>query len=414
MTPLATLSAVVRAFFALWALALCLADILNALHAVGAKRYALSLPAIALSVPAYVMWEVLFDLALAERLGVSAITVTLCNVAWGWWLAAFVAVTAASLALLVYNVRYARNYITHGSIKLFLDQTPCGVCCWRDNGRVLFANICMNRLCVALTDSPLLNGCQFAQAVQAGIVTVEGRMWRFTCRDTQLGGEVLHEMIAADITTEYAKTQALERDKAELHRLNRELEAYTLGLDDAVRHQEILQAKVNIHDEMNRLMLSTMAAESEDATTLDGIFALWEQNALLLCMEAENSEDKRALARLQNLAAALKIHLVWQDDLPATLDEEQRDLFFAAAQESIANAVKHAHATTMTIAFETTDALCCHFTSDGTMPNGPVPFRGGLANLARLAAAAGAEVTVHADTAFTLTLCFGKKPPKDG
>ena len=89
----------------------------------------------------------------------------------------------------------------------------------------------------------------------------EGRRWRFVRRELLLDGERLHELTASDVTAEYAKTEALQRDKEALSRLKAELNEYNLGIDDTVRKQEILRAKVNIHDEMNRLMLSTVAAE---------------------------------------------------------------------------------------------------------------------------------------------------------
>ena len=407
MMAVYSLSSLARAFFALWALLLCLVNIIDALFALAQKRYVFSLVAVGLFAPVYLMWQVLFDLSLSGRTGtIAPLSQTLGGISWLWWALVFVFVTLGAALLLAYNVRYKKNFVTPGAIKLYLDKIPCGVCCWRDNGRVLFANVCMTRLCVALTDAPLFNGNHFRDAVASGILTVDGRRWRFACRDITVGGECVHEMIASDITAEYAKTQALERDKAELSRLNDELREYTLGIDDTVRRQEVLQAKVNIHDEMNRLMLSTMAAESEDAATLDPIFAMWQQNALLLCMQADKSVDKKAVERIGKLAAALHVRLQWSG-LPSTLSEPQRALFFAAAQEAIANAAKHARATTMVISVDSTPTgVCCRFVNDGTMPTAPVPYRGGLANLVHLAAEQNATVAVQVGETFVLSVNF--------
>ena len=240
-------------------------------------------------------------------------------------------------------------------------------------------------------------------------------MWRFACREVTLGGERMHELIASDITAEYAKTQALERDKAELFRINLELKDYTRSIDDAVRRQEILQAKVNIHDEMNRLMLSTVAAESGDAATLDRIFAMWERNALLLCIAAAESEESKAKKSIEQLADALKIRLKWQDGLPTSLTEAQRDLFFSAAREAIANAAKHAFAKEMTLSFaETQDGVDCVFANDGKMPIGEVSFKGGLANLSHLAERQGATVLVEVGEVFRLTVHIPKENTPNG
>lgn len=403
-----SLSNVVRAFFALWVLLLCLFNMANGLFALGRKKYIFSALAVLLVAPLYFMWQVIFEYSLIQKIGeVVSIVYTLCEIAWYWWFICLLVFTGLTGLFLAYNIRCEKLYITPGSIKIFLDKVPCGVCCWKDNGRVLFTNICMNDLCVDITGVPLLNGNQFRDSIQDGIMTVNGKMWRFSQKDTMLGSESIHEMIASDITTEYAKTQALTKDKAELDRINKELREYALSIDDAVRHQEILQAKVNIHDEMNRLMLSTMAAESDDIEGLDKILSLWSQNALLLCMEADETTDVKAIIRIKELAKALKIQLEMQDNIIDELKEEERSIFYSAAQEAIANASKHAKASKMVInKVNTEKGIRCDFINNGTVPQGIVLFTGGLKNLERLASKIGAEVEVNSDNEFILSLTF--------
>ena len=113
---------------------------------------------------------------------------------------------------------------------------------------------------------------------------------------------------------------------------------------------------------MNRLMLSTTAAGGEDPAALDRIFSLWEKNALLLCMEADRAGDPGDAESLETLAAALKLRLVWRGALPESLSEAQRELFFYAAREALANAVKHAGAKELELFFDETETqLFCRF-----------------------------------------------------
>ena len=413
MTAFASLSALARALFALWALLLCLVNIGSAVLASVRRRFRFAVLALLLFLPVYFLWQVIFDLSLSHRGGTAVpLSVALGGVPLLAWLLAFVLLTAASAVLFLRNLRFDRTFLTPGTIKIFLDGLPCGVCCWQESGWVLFSNVCMNRLCAAVTDGPLLNGNQFREAVSAGILTLNGTVWRFSCREMVLDGERLQEMIASDVTVEYAKTLTLERDRAELARLNEQLRSYYLSIDEVVSRQEVLQAKVNIHDEINRLMLSTTAADAGDEEELDRVFSLWEQNALLLCMEAGSDRDTRAIDSLERLAAALRLRLVWQGELPKALPERQRSLFFSAAQEVMANAVKHAAAMTVTLSFDESEtALCCRFSNDGKAPFGPVSFTGGLRNLSLLAEQQGASVSVSAENGFTLSLCFPKHQP---
>ena len=410
MTSFFLLSELARSFFLLWALMLCLICIFGAVISATQKRLRfLSLFLLPFGF-SYFLWQVMFDLHLFDTSArASAVSRKLGALPWADWMAALVLLSVLALILLLRAVRYGKRSITPATVKLCLDQMPCGVCCWYDNGRVLFSNICMNRLSLKLTHTPLLNGNIFYQAVSDGICTVGESVWRFQCRDIFFDGEKLHEMIASDITAEYAETQALKEENKELSRLKQKLQAYSLNIEETVRRQEILQAKINIHDQMNKLMLSTMAADKEDAAALDKLFSQWEQNALFLRMQADGSSDKKAVTRINDLAQALGICLSWRTKLPITLTEKQRELFFTAAQEAVINAAKHAQAKNMEISFTESDTkLCCRFKNDGTAPSEEVDFAGGLKNLAMLAGEYGAFVSAKAGEAFILSLTFIK------
>ena len=408
MTAFALLSPTVRAMLALGALLGLLVNLFSAVLSAVRKRLRCTLLALLLFAPVYFLWQVMFDLSLlGDTESAAAISRRLGALPWVFWLAALGLLTLGSALLLAYNLRYDRSFITPATVKLFLDRLPCGICCWRGSGRVLFSNICMNRLCRELTGEPLLNGNALRDAAPDGILTADGRVWRFACRELNVDGESLRELTASDVTAEHAKTQALERDRAELAALNRELREYYDSIDDAVRREEILQARITIHDEMNRLMLSTTAADGGDAAELDRIFSLWEQNALLLGRAAE--EETAADDMAERLAAALGIRLIREETPPVWLTEKQRELYRSAELEAIVNAAKHAEAKTVTVTFtETEDALECRFTNDGTPPSREPRFTGGLANLSLLAEKQGAGVSAECGQGFALVLRFPK------
>ena len=410
MTALFQLSELTRSLFSLWTLILCLIGIFSIVRSVALKRFRFAAFALLPFGCSYFLWQVLFDMHLfGDTDAAAAVSRKLGAFPWIGLLLALLVITPAAIVNLSAVIRYGKRSVTPDAVKLCLDWIPCGVCCFDDDGRVLFSNVCMNRLCIAATGSLLQNGNQFYDAVGDSILTLEGRRWRFVRRELLLDGERLHELTASDVTAEYAKTEALQRDKEALSRLKAELNEYNLGIDDTVRKQEILRAKVNIHDEMNRLMLSTVAAEKGDTATMNRIFRLWEQNALLLCMEADRSNELKAVSGVEKLAEALKIRLVWKSDLPETLNAEQRGLFFSAAQEALANAAKHAEAKRMEISLtETDEEICCTFTNDGKVPTNEIKFAGGLYDLSVLAAKQGATLSSDTGEAFTLILRFPK------
>ena len=405
MINFASLSAIIRALFALWVLLLCLTNIANAVLATVKKRYSFLAFAVVLFVPCHFIWQVIFDYSLfGGTNNLAKLSASLCELSVSYWLVSFVILSIGTALLFAFNIKYDRTYITPGTIKLYLDKIPCGICCWRENGRVLFSNICMNSLCAEITGNTLLNGNQFSEAVNGKMLSVNDKVWRFVGREMYFGGERLYEMIASDITAEYAKTQALEKDKAELSHLNQELWEYYLGIDESVQHQEILQAKMNIHDEMNRLMLSTVAADKEDTEALNNIFSLWEQNALLLCMEADKKRARQTES-IDSLANALGIDLVWENALPKEIADKEYELFSFTAKEAVVNAVKHAQAKQVRISFEKSDdILVCRFSNDGKIPKTDIHFAGGLANLAVIAQKQGASLESEIGDEFSLIL----------
>ena len=399
------LSSLVRAFFALWALLLCVINIANAVMAFDKKKYLFGSIGTILFLPIYFFWQVMFDYVLYESGGsLNVVSNAMVNLDWIYWLLIFVVLTVFTVILLVYNVHYERNNLTVNSIKLYLDQVDCGVCCYKENGRVMFTNMTMNQLCIKLTGTQLLNGNQFYEATKDQILSIGEERWRFSSRDISIGNEHMREIIATNVTSEYLKTQQLEKDKLELSKINQELQNYNLSIDEVVRHQEILQAKINIHDEMNRLMLSTVATDSDDISNLDKMFAFWQENASLLSMEAEENKQEVMSHKIEELARALKIRLVWKDESVTILSEEERNIFYVAAQEAIAKADR------MIISIVKVDGhIECRFINNGELPDKEITFTGGLSNLEKLIKKQGASIRVSSDKQFVLSLIFLNK-----
>ncbi len=412
MTAFALLSPTVRAMLALWAVLLLLMNLFSAVLSAVRKRLRCTLFALLLFAAVYFLWQVMFDLSLfGDTDGAVAVCRRLGALPGIVWLAALALPTLGTALLLAYNLRYDKKTITPATVKLYLDRLPCGICCMRENGRVLFSNILMNRLCRELTGEQLLNGNALRAAAPDGILTADGRVWHISCRELRFDGESIREMIASDITAEHAKTQALERDRAELATLKRELLEYYDSIDDAVRREEILQARITIHDEMNRLMLSATAADGGDTAELDRIFLLWEQNALLL---GKAAEDRKEDGMAEQLAAALGVQLIRENALPESLNNAQLELYRSAELEAIVNAVKHAQAKTVTVSFSETEAAVeCRIANDGTPPGRETRFTGGLANLSLLAEKQGVAVSTERENGFALVLRFPKQAAEE-
>ncbi|MGN1197876.1 MAG: hypothetical protein ACI4TA_09760, partial [Acetatifactor sp.] len=175
------------------------------------------------------------------------------------------------------------------------------------------------------------------------------------------------------------------------------------------RKQEILDAKVYIHDEMNRLMLVTTSnaempmAEEE----FREILTLWRNNAILLGGESEKAKDNTDISEVNQLAELLGIRLTWQGEAPGVMPGSIRKVFIMVAREAIANAVKHAEAKNITIGIHKKDAKqLIEISNDGKLPEGKITLGGGLSNIKRMVEEKRGQFRVEAKEQFSMILEF--------
>ena len=408
MTAFSSLSELVRSFYALWSLLLCFFSLANLVLAFQKRKWVLGVSGIVLFAPSYLLYQVIFDYSLSKKNGgYSSFSEALVAFPWLLYLGCFLLLLFLNGLIFAFNIHYEVRSISVNAIKSYLDQVDFGICCYKENGRVVFSNIRMNEICLQLMGSQLLNGNQFHEAIKEEVLPIGEKKWRFSFREVSISGEKMTEIISSDVTSEANKTQILEQDRSELFRIKKELQDYYRGIDEMVRRQEILQAKRNVHDEMNHLMLSSLALEDGDVTEMDKVFRLWEENASLLFKEAEQEKEGTLIRHIDDLAESLKIDLLWKKSLPESLDWEKKNLILLTAQEALANASKHAHAKKISIDFKEKDGfLDCLFQNDGEVKEGPVSFTGGLSNLQELAKKEDASLKAEAGDGFLLTLSF--------
>ncbi|MDO4465654.1 MAG: hypothetical protein Q4C49_01435 [Bacillota bacterium] len=413
MVSFYTLSSSIRALFSCWVLVLTLFGILDTIYALFLKRYKTTILGFFLVFVSIFFRKVLLDHALEREriiLEIPRISAHFMNLPWIWWLITCILMTFVSGMFFYQNVLYDKTYITPATIKYFMDHLPDGICYWRNSGQIVLSNSTMERLCVSLTNQPLLNGNIFFEAIIKDIFLLEDRVWKFSYRELSLQNESLYELIASDITEEYLKTKELEKETEKLYILNKKLQEYHLEIEESVRKQEILQAKINIHDEMNRLMLLTVLMECKDFESTRPVFSLWKKNALVLCRESE--KEKLFKDEIELFSKQMNVRLVWKNKIPEYLSKAQKELFYSALWEAVINAVKHAKAKTMTIAIEEKEEeICCVFENDGNVPLGKISFTGGLYNLSILANEQGATLQVESQDSFLLKLTFPKIVP---
>jgi hypothetical protein len=412
MTAFNDIPILAQNFTAFWALLLCLCAIAGTIMLFRQKRYQLAIITILCLFGAYFVMHVCRD-GTIQRLGArgNALAIYCLNLPC-------IALPTACLLMTILCAWMYRNitiwkktHITASSIKESMDMLPAGICYYLEDGRCILSNHRMNDICFSLLGHALQNGAQFYDSVCTKPVHLlsDGTAVSFHHRELTYRGALLHELIANNITDLNEKSEQLKANNERLRKLAENMKAYSETITDTVRQKEILQAKINIHDEMNRMILTTQKSllDAPDPERHD-ILRSWKQ-VLLLCKEADGHKTNSVIADLNTLAAAIGIRLVWTD-VPTNMSPAMQTLFLAATREAMTNAIKHAQAKTLDISInETSTSLQVKFTNDGKSPNHPVMPHGGLLNLCRRLESVGGRMTIETEPVFCLDVVIPKK-----
>ncbi len=413
MTPFAQLPTLTQNLICFWALLACLFNISNGLLLWRQKRYFRCVISACCLLCAYFILQICRE-GTERRLHGYASETAESVLRWPYmFFTAALALLFLVCVLLFRNVmRWRRTHITADSIKESMDGLPAGVCYFLEDGRCILANHRMNAICLSLSGQPLYNGATFYDKAREQTVCAlsDGTAVSFRHRILTYEGEPMHELIADDITELYNKSEQLRAGNERARRLSADMKAYGKTIADTVRRQETLQAKINIHDGMNRMILATQKAAEEDGTEPQRrqILRLWQNQALLLCKEADTRKSSNVVSDLNALASVIGIRLNW-NGVPESDDPAVLSLFLLAAREAMANAAKHAKAEYLAIQAEESEReLRIIFANDWNGSEPTFAETGGLAALRERIETAGGEMRIETGGAFRLIVSIPK------
>ena len=342
--------------------------------------------------------------------------------------AALLAILAVLTAyIFIREQRWQCTHISPMSIKEGADHLPAGLCFCEKSGRVLLINQKMDMLCHIVTGRALLNANAFWEALEAGNVQRSVRVihtaptpilmlpdksvWSFERRPLQTGRGKTFEVTAADITDAYRLNRKLEEQNQKLRAMNERLQAYNDMVYEMTREEEMLAAKIQIHDKLGWALLTTRRYIEQDDAAIgqEELLKLWKYNIALLCRENSPDLAEDPLWELNNAASLVGARVVTEGDLPRG-DPRAARLMMAVSMECLNNAVRHAGATVLYIrAVQKPDGYAFEFTNDGMPPAGPIIEGGGLSSIRCSVEAEGAEMRIQSKPKFALKLIFFKK-----
>lgn len=320
------------------------------------------------------------------------------------------------------DLHYRReNMLMPGAVKECLDALPEGICFFDHTGQPLLVNKQMNRLSSELTGTGLLNVEKFWEHLQKGkengneaiirssptvfVCTEDNKIWDFHRNKLQVSDDSIYELVAYDVTEQYRLGQELDRGNKDLAKVNERLRRYSRELEDTVREKEILDAKIQIHDNVGRALLACRSylMQPQDKRKREELLLLWRQTVTVLKNEVNSLDQIDEWEQLLKAADAVDVKIVLSGEIPQK--EDNRKIIMIAIHECLTNTVKHANGSHLWVDILSDGAnISAQLTNDGRKPTDQIKETGGLLNLRKMVEKAGGKMKVESMPEFVLQI----------
>ena len=341
-------------------------------------------------------------------------------------LLAIVALTVATVYVIIKIRIWKHTHLSLMSIKGSVDLLPTGLCFYSENGTVLLANLRMEKLCNNITGNALMDAGAFWDVLETGqgidaavVISVEpnpvlklpdGCVWSFERRTlkTELGSVL--QITATDITQAYNVGLELENQVHRLQKMNDRLRRYSKMVCAVVREEEVLAAKISIHDKLGRALITTRRyIENRNERQPEELLQLWKHTVALLRRENKTDQLADPLWEIEYAAKLAGVQIRICGDLPKD-DNSALRVMKAAALESLNNAVRHAGATELTVTvYQIVTHYIFAFSNNGVPAAGPIIEGGGLTGLRRRVRQAQGQMHIQSVPCFVLKISIPRE-----
>lgn len=316
--------------------------------------------------------------------------------------------------------RISQHQLSPDCVKESMDALPDGIAFATETGTLLLANLKMQQLCAQLTGGSLMNlhhfwdklllhsQCYTAQETADDMLVIEtpdGIIWNFQKKNCILERKTVIELTACDVTTQYHLQQELKRRNSKLLAVNQRLRRLEQDVERVTREQELLDAKMKLHDNLGKMLLVYRSYERHQPSQQDRkkLLSLWKQTISILKQEGTAGNETDWSALLQT-AQHLGVEIQLEGQLP--VNRSIQELFISAVKETLTNTVKHAGGNILyiTVSEPASSYITIRICNNGATPDQTIIESGGLANLRKNIEQAGGIMVIDSLPAFQITL----------
>ena len=317
-------------------------------------------------------------------------------------------------------LRYKREHPSFESIKETMDLLPAGLAFAKPCGTVVFSNLAMNELSFTLTGNRLNDlesfrstlsgsegsGIDSSQHNEVQVASPDGSAtWQLQEELLEMEGKPYTQLTATDITEQASITRELERNNKRLRDIHMRLDIYNKQAARIIIAQELLTARVAVHNEVGQVLLESRHYLNEPSSFNEEklLQALKNTNTYLLKEYEEDDTLRDPLADALEMADAIGVDADITGIIPA--DDPYRTILAAAISECAANTVKHANGDQLSVDISKTGTDIVYILkNNGEQPTEAIRESGGLLSLRSIVEQEGGMMHTEISPEYRLTI----------
>ena len=321
--------------------------------------------------------------------------------------------TIIIIIMFVLLYMWDKNNLSAFSLQQAYDKSDEGILYFDDNGLCLLINKKMHEIGWLILGEQISNGFDFYNKVNNKTITLnDGRIFKFVSYESIIKdintifskekNRHVYQLIGYDVTELEKKNEELRVDNKRLEIQNKALKEYNQNMQHIIHDNEILSAKIQIHDEMNSLILKTSyLIDNDNETERINILNKWKSNIILLLKEAsEENDDIEIINDLETLGKAFGIK-VTINNLELIKNEKISKLFIKKSKECLINVAKHSNAKELKInVTKENDNFILEFINSNNKNKKEIIFGGGLKEIQRQVEELHGKISVNNEDNF--------------
>ena len=332
------------------------------------------------------------------------------------WLCLVIYTTAA----VVSEMRRVKEMLTSNSIKEAFDTLPAGICFFSERGLPVLCNKQMYRLAYQIQgkDLQMLKELQAALDEPAGGVESlqskegktcrlpDGTVWFFSKTKTvNEDGTAYIQIKATDVTKLHELREKLAERNLELEDMITQVQRVAENMAEITRQQEILTAKMRVHNKMGNCLLSARQYLAQDLPRekKTQFLDLWQDSLNALREEVAAEDEPDACEEVVRIAKSIGVDVQIHGVMPE--DDHTAYLLVVALRECVTNALHHAGGTRLDLTITHGERqVSAVYTNNGKQPTQEITEGGGLSSLRERIERAGGTMIVQSLPCFSLTV----------